>query len=127
MYEVHGWHKEAQRDNIERGMYGPVTGFNHNGDRFRGLTFKELLERLQDMFWCDYYTVNDGDFLMLERYEDDNGDKVNTDGSDELWNEFKRGETDLWCARYFFNVEEVVRRSACLDEQEGYFNASEGS
>lgn len=116
-YEVIGWLKEAVKDNWYAGETGK-TVVSSGTDRFIGNTVDELVERLQDVFWCGYCQIalNSVSEIVLERIEDDNGDRV--DKNDRLYDDWQAGKCDLWIARYYFNVEETLRKPAQLDQKE---------
>lgn len=118
-YEVRGWMKEATPDDWNDGMDDKNSVHFSGHDHFRAPTLELLIKQLNQFFWCDYVMMGmneQGDQLVLERYEDGNGDRVDTKGP--MMEEWKAGKVKLWVARYYFLVEEVDRRPAKLEEKE---------
>jgi hypothetical protein len=117
MFEVVGWHKEAFLDSYANGETGQVVSFNGN-ERFASDTIEGLVKQLDDMVWGQYVQigVNESDEIIIERMENGNGDRVEPDSYE--YRGWQAGEFDLWVARYYFNVEETVRKPAQLEYKE---------
>lgn len=122
MYEVIGFHKDAERDNWEMGCdpHSCVT-YSDNMMRWTAETVPELLEQLAAFLGlseaearevrllnsCD--EVGRVDFQIIE-----NDDGMHPTAAQlKAW---KAGEIDLWLATYTFHVERVVREAVDLQK-----------
>ena len=112
MFESNGFLKMAERDNYEKGCYGPAQDSFVNFS-IKVKTLAEILKIIENVIGCerDAISVNACDEpgrIDAQVMENDQGLQPTA----REWENFKAGRLDLWACTYSFQFDEVTRTSA---------------